>query len=385
MRISDRHRIRIAAVTLLVAMVSTGAGRSGSGDSSWTHAAEGYTWSFPEDHWSHPDYRIEWWYFTGHLQSVDRPDREFGYQFTLFRVGLRAGEARRDSVWEADSMIMGHASVTDKTNGTHRFSELLYRTSPLLAGFSRYPEPEIAWSRGPAGTRDRWFVRWNGDAFDFRMADATRGFSFELQTRPLKPRIFQGPGGLSRKTREQDAGSLYYSFTRLETSGRLTLGEETWSVQGQSWMDKEFSTSHLGPEQAGWDWFSLQLEDGRELMLYAMRHNDGTVDYACGSIIDAAGGVRYLGSEDWTGRTLETWGSPESGITYPAQWRVSVPSESLDLVVTPAVADQENRSRLLERLTYWEGAVDVSGPEGTRVGRGYVELTGYGENTRPPI
>jgi predicted secreted hydrolase len=178
---------------------------------------------------------------------------------------------------------------------------------------------------------------------------------------------------------------MYYSYTRMHTYGTLHMDDESWLVEGVSWMDREFSSDQLTGEQTGWDWFGLRLDDGRDLMLYELRRSDGAVDYGKGTLVSADGQVRYLASADWKLRVTATWKSPESGVVYPAEWSVELPSEKLRLAIRPDVADQENRSRAGIGMTYWEGAVTVYGADGRRTGDGYAELTGYGENNRPPI
>lgn len=350
----------------------------------WKLAGPDHPWSFPQDLWAHRDYRIEWWYLTGHLETGDRPPRSFGYQLTLFRIGLAPEPHALDSTWSSSHLLMGHAAITDKTGGEHRFSDLLYRETPLLAGFPAWPDPRIAWSRAPAGTDGTWSISWNGEAFDLSMKDDARGLAFDLSTRPVKPLVFQGPSGLSRKADEPGAASLYYSFTRLATQGTLRMSDTSAAVSGESWMDHEFSTSHLGADQAGWDWFSLQLDGGREVMLYVMRGKDGAIDHASGTVVGPDGSARYLSARDFSVRAVGHWTSPESGIEYPSGWEIEIPSERSSLAVVPDLASQENRSRSPEGLFYWEGAVSVRRAGGAHAGRGYVELTGYG-GKRPPI
>ncbi|MDA0748812.1 MAG: carotenoid 1,2-hydratase [bacterium] len=348
----------------------------------WKTARADYVWSFPEDHWARAGYKTEWWYFTGHLESES--GRRFGYQFTFFRVGLLPEQPVLNSEWATGNLIMGHAAISDLSAGRHVFSEVLYRVVPLLGGFGVFPDSTIAWSRGPAGTEETWTLRWNGEAFDFSMADRAQEVAFSLHTRPVKPRIFQGPDGYSKKGMGASAASQYYSFTRLETVGTVRVGEDTVRVRGQSWMDKEFGSNQLEEHQVGWDWFSLQLDDGRELMLYLLRDRSGAVDFARGTVVSATGQVRYLERGDFTVRATEFWTSTETGATYPAGWELEIPTEGLRIKVVPELADQENRSQRMKTMFYWEGAVDVLGVEG-RIGGGYVELVGYGEGNRPRI
>ncbi len=348
----------------------------------WRVAVPEYPWSFPQDHWAHDGYRTEWWYLTGHLQAESDRTRRFGYQFTLFRIGVLNEPVELDSDWASTSVIMGHAAVTDLASGEHVFAETFYRETPLLASFSDYPESRIGWSRGPAGTEGLWSLDWNGNGFDVAAVDTRQGMSFRLETNADKPLVFQGPGGFSRKGTDSSAASQYYSFTRLATTGEVELDGERFSVRGESWMDKEFSSSHLGENQVGWDWFSLQLDDGRDVMLYLMRTADGSVDYASGTLIDGQGVAEYLTMGDFVVDVLETWTSPSTDARYPSRWRVRLPSAGLDFELRGLAADQENRSRLPGRVYYWEGAVEVSGGV---TGRGFVELAGYGDGNRPPV
>jgi predicted secreted hydrolase len=355
-------------------------------DREWAAAAPLYPWSFPRDHWAHRDYAVEWWYVTGHLESESDPQRRFGFQFTVFRVGLRPGPLPWRSDWAASHLLMGHGAITDRTGARHVFSELLVRETPWLGGFPAWPDPRIAWSRGPAGTDEGWSLRWNGEAFDLSMRDDAQGIGFELSTRPEKPLVFQGPGGYGRKSDERNgAASLYYSFTRLRTRGTLDFGAGRHAVRGESWMDHEFGTGSLAAPQVGWDWFGLQLDDGREIMLYLLRRADGSPDFAWGTLVGPEADARYLAGAQWSVRTRASWTSPVTRCTYPARWTVKLPGAGIVLEVRADVADQENVARLAGGLHYWEGAVTVLDERGRAVGRGYVELTGYGETGRPPV
>ena len=348
----------------------------------WQRAQPDYAWSFPRDHWANEDYKTEWWYFTGHLQAEN--GRRFGYQFTFFRVGVLPTAPDTDSAWAARDLIMGHAAISDLDGNDHRFSEVIYRAVPLLGGFGAWPDLLIAWSRAPAGTPGEWRLTWNGDAFDFDMRDDAQAMSFSLSTRPDKPLVFQGPNGYSRKTQSGSGASLYYSFTRLRTSGHLSLDGETWQVGGESWMDKEFFSSVLEPHQHGWDWFSLQLDDRREVMLFLLRREDGAADFASGTVVHPDGSTTHLDGSAFTVAGLARWQSPHTEGVYPSRWRVSIPQEQLDLEVIVEMADQENRSRLIDTLHYWEGAVKLLN-DGLPAGKGYVELTGYGTSSRPAL
>ena len=215
------------------------------------------------------------------------------------------------------------------------------------------------------------------------MADQQQGIAFDLHTAPQKPLIFQGPNGYSRKGVGASAVSHYYSFTRLTTTGILKVGGETSRVSGDSWMDKEFGTNQLGEHQVGWDWFSLQLADGREIMLYILRDTAGKVDYGRATLVAADGTTRFLKRESFALRATKKWTSAQTKATYPAGWELRVDGETL--LLTVEMADQENRGALARTLFYWEGAVRVADGKGRQIGKGYVELTGYGTGSRPGI
>lgn len=347
----------------------------------WIRAEAGYEWSFPSDHWGHDGYRTEWWYFTGHLNDSRNGEARFGYQVTFFKVGLAPVATEYDSNWSTDSLVMAHFALSDLERADHRFAESIHRVGPAVAGIGREPDPRLIWVRAPAGGPGVWSLDWNGEGFDMAGADARQAFGLELSTRPAKPRIFQGPGGLSRKGDRPEQASLYYSYTRLETTGTVRVDGEEVPVQGQSWMDKEFGSSLLGDNQVGWDWFSLQLDDGEELMIYVLRNPRGDVDHASGTRILVDGSVEYFDEDAWTIQVNERWRS-ESGGDYPVSWTVKVSDRTLEIRAN--FDDQENRGTLISDLAYWEGAVEIRDSSGAQIGRGFVEMTGYGEGTRSP-
>jgi predicted secreted hydrolase len=369
---------------LLVAIASGALPRAAYAQENWQPAQPDFRWSFPRDHWAHPEYRTEWWYVTVIVADRSDPDRRFGYQFTFFRVGLVPDTLPYESIWGTRSLIMGHASVSELSTGRHVFSEVLFRPNGLLGGFGAPGGSRIAWSRAPYGTDGQWTLAWNGSGFDFAMRDDAQGVAFTLSAEPVKPMVFQGPNGYSRKGKGPTAASLYYSFTRLQTTGTLTIGGDTIPVAGESWMDKEFGSNQLAEHQVGWDWFSLRLDDGRELMLYVLRSEAGA-DYARGTIISATGDATYIDDSAWTLLASRRWHSDRTGAEYPAVWELTVPEIALDVIITPLLDEQENVSALVPDLFYWEGAVEVRTSDGRRIGEGYVELTGYGTRRVPAI
>ena len=354
----------------------------------WQQAAPDYPWEFPNDHWAHVGYRTEWWYFVGFADTADG-SRRFAWQFTLFRTGLTlAAPSAAPSPWETGHAAMGHAAVADLDTGERVFTQTVHREAPGLARFAPFPDPEIARMRGPPGTREPWFLAYRDGAFHFGAADAERGLEFELSAVPASEPWFHGEDGHSPKS-EGGAASFYYSHPRLAVTGSLRLGESVARVAGTAWMDREFGSAWLAPDQVGWDWFGLNLGDGRDLMLYVLRRGDGSLSYTDGTLRDAdAGPSRRIRVAEVD--VLGTWMPPdlvadvEGARPYPAGWRLRLPEADLDLMVRPLLPNQENR-RLPGRpgpdIPYWEGAVRVeaTGPGSTGIppGRGFVELTGY--------
>jgi len=368
---SSPRRGRRAWAALLLLLLATAARAA-----QWEEARPGYAWSFPADHRPHPQYLSEWWYVTGHLADAKDPSRRFSYQFTVFRIGLDPAANKSRSRWASRQLLMGHAAITDLTSGRHYFADLVYRESPLLARFGS--GRNIATMLPPAGSTGTWTLDWNGSGFDFSARDDRQGFAFDLKTSALKPLVLQGPGGFSRKSADGSAASLYYSFTRLSTVGTLSVGGSTQAVRGESWMDKEFGSGRLGPDQTGWDWFSFQFDDGRELMLYVLRRRDGTPSFAHGTAVGPSGRTRFLAASEFKISVRAHWRSPVSGAVYPSLWTIEVPSERRSFEVVPRLADQENRGRRLKSMVYWEGSADLRAVDGgAPIGQGFVELTGY--------
>ena len=339
------------------------------------NATEGYEralrpreFHFPEDHGPHASFRNEWWYWTGNLTTADGHD--FGYQLTLFRSAMAPGEVERESAWGSRQMYMGHLAIADVGAGRFHVAERFSRPVLGLAGAQAEPfrvwlEDWSAEATGPGATPMRLTAR-HGDV------------SLSLVLEEGKPPVLQGERGLSQKGAEPGNASYYYSLTRMPTRGQVTVGGRVYEVTGQSWMDREWGTSALSEGDVGWDWFSLQLSDGSELMYYQLRRSDGTPSpFSAGTLVPAGGEPLRLGREDVRLEVLDTWKSPRSGVAYPARWRLTVPSRNLSLELTPALADQE----LPVTVRYWEGSVRLSGTHAGQPvqGRGYVELTGYGD------
>jgi predicted secreted hydrolase len=320
---------------------------------------------FPRDHGPHPDYRAEWWYYTGNLADAD--GNRFGYQFTIFRRGLEPGAPNRPSEWATRQIYFAHFTVTDVTGETFTYHERFSRAAPDLAGATGEPHFAV------------WLDDWQAQEIEpgkMRLQARAGEVAIDLVLTQAKPAALQGLDGLSAKSNQPGNASYYYSLTNNPTSGTVTTPRGSFAVTGNSWMDREWSTSDLGEGAVGWDWFSLQLDDGREVTFYYIRRADGSAEpVSAGIVINADGSTERLGLADVQIETLAQWTSPTSGATYPAQWRFAVPAHTIDVTVTPLISDQE----LNVSFVYWEGAVRVTGTQG---GYGYVELTGYKESLR---
>lgn len=337
----------------------------GDADPKFARAETPRRFQFPQDYGPHPEFRNEWWYFTGNLLSAD--GRRFGYELSLFRIALSPEAQARSSDWATNQAYMGHFAVTDVNGKAFHYFERFARGAAGLAGARA--QPFAVWL-------EDWRVSAETDKPEtWRITTRVDDVAIDLRVTPAKPIVPQGDRGLSRKSAEPGNASYYYSIPRLATQGTITIGGKATRVRGTSWLDREWSTSALGPDQVGWDWFALQLDDGHELMFYQLRRRDGGADpFSAGVWIDAAGRANRLTAQDVTVEVLDRWSSPRGG-TYPARWRLTVPAARLSLEVRPVLADQE----LDVSVRYWEGAVDASGTRADRklAGVGYVELTGY--------
>ena len=323
---------------------------------------------FPADHGPHPEFRHEWWYFTGNLRAPE--GRRFGYQLTFFRFALSPAPPDRRSRWATTQAYMAHFAVTDAQGNRFHHFERTGRGALGLAGATARPFRV-------------WLDDWSAEGGEsstlpVRLRAAEGGASVDLVLDTARPIVPQGDRGLSRKGAAPGNASHYYSMTRLATRGTVRVDGVSFPVEGNSWLDREWGTSSLEKGQEGWDWFALQLSDGRDLMFYRLRRGDGGSDpFSAGTLVLPDGSYLPLSLDDVRIETLESWRSPDGGARYPSRWRLRLPSEGLELDVIPRTADQELRTT----VRYWEGAVGVHGTSrGEPVeGEGYVELTGYGE------
>lgn len=370
--------VRMAWLSLLLLLTACGpsnvderngltvaAALGGDEVSGYSRAIEARDFVFPHDHGPHPDFRNEWWYVTGNLQADD--GRRFGFQATFFRVAIAPGMPASTSRWATNQVWMAHFALTDVAAGRHHAFERFARGAAGLAGAGA--SPFAVW------LEDWRMASIDGDGFPWRLRLAEQGIALDLTLDPRKPIALQGDRGLSQKSAEPGNASYYYSATRLAAEGSVTSNGATARVDGLAWLDREWSTSALGPDQTGWDWFALQLDDGTDLMYYRMRRHDGSADpHSKGLWVAPDGGSRRLSADDVELEVLDRWRSPHTGKTYPSRWRLKLLPSGREFVVTPLVEEQEMRLT----VHYWEGAVEVTErPRGRSVGRGYVELAGY--------
>ncbi len=345
---------------------------AGSDTVGYARALEPRAFRFPQDHGPHPEFRTEWWYVTANLTAPD--GRAFGAQLTFFRSALVPELPERESAWNTNQLWMAHAAITDVAGERHLYAERFAREAVGLAGARA--APLRVWL-------EDWEIRASPDAtsqlphpFPLELSATDEGWAIHLILDEGKPPVFHGEDGLSQKGPEPGNASYYFSFTRLPTQGSLVLEGETVPVTGLAWIDREWSTSALGPAHTGWDWFSIQLSDGRELMFFELRREDGTRDpLNHGSLVAPDGTREPLNAHQVEIEALGSWESPLDGARYPSGWRLRVPHRGIDLEITPKLRNQEMNLA----FRYWEGTVWVEGlgVEGDVVGDGYVELTGY--------
>ncbi|CAN5583521.1 lipocalin-like domain-containing protein [soil metagenome] len=333
----------------------------------WRTAEPGWQYEFPRDHQPHPEFKTEWWYFTGNLDAANG-DR-FGYQLTFFRQGIRP-PAERDanmSRFVVGDLKFAHFTVTDTSGKRFKFQQKTSRGAFGEAGFN--DGERLAWI-------DSWSLQMDPSGVFYLRADSSDA-AIELRLESVKPPAIHGASGISAKASGEGHASHYYSLTRLATTGTLQIGGAEHRVKGESWFDHEWATNQLAADQVGWDWLSVAFEDGSELMLYQMRLENGTADAASsGTWIAADGTTEHLAGSAYKMVPTKWWKSGGSRANYPIGWRVDVPGLALQIEARAAV---ENQELALMPVAYWEGAIDVNGTrEGKPIkGRGYLELTGY--------
>lgn len=330
-------------------------------------ALPGYHYEFPKDHFNHPDYRTEWWYFTGNLTAMD--GHRFGFELTFFRQGVDRDKQNR-ATWDIQDIYLAHLALSDIDSREFYHTERVNRAGPGIAGVDAAQQK--IWN-------GNWNVSWSGA--DLQLNGVDSAFRISLTLHPEKSPVIQGENGVSQKAEGAGKASHYISFTRLKTSGIIEVNQKTYQLGGLTWMDHEFFTHQLEANQIGWDWLSIQLDDDSEIMLYRIRRKDGTVDpFSFGTYVDAHGKSTPLHASDFLMSAQgETWKSPVTSAIYPIQWRISIPKLGIDLEIRTDLKSQELSGRSKIAPSYWEGAIRLVGHKNSKKldGVGYLEMTGY--------
>jgi predicted secreted hydrolase len=328
------------------------------------------TLSFPKDHGSHPQYRTEWWYFTGHLsghRQTDKLTRKFGFELTFFRVGLKQAPSQiiEESNWRTSNIFLAHFAISDDYNQTFHFSERKSRESFALAG------ADI--SNLKVWIRD-WKAELNKD--DINLIATAPQFSMDLNFKSSKPPILNGKNGYSKKGPGLEEASMYSSLTRLIGNGKIKIEEQEFKIDSaQAWMDHEAFTSKDPKGGKRWNWFAIQLDSNQEIMAYLLLDEAGVpTEFSSGTFVDKEGNYFPLKKEDFNIQEISKWKSPKTGIEYPSGWKLSIKDRGISLQIIPSFKDQEIKSEETTGVTYWEGRCLVSGSE---AGSAYVELVGY--------
>jgi predicted secreted hydrolase len=321
--------------------------------------------SFPRDYGSHPTFRTEWWYVTGWLMTDG--GESLGFQITFFRTKPPI-DAANPSAFAAHQLLVAHCAISDPKRGRLWQDQRIRRAGLGLAEAAE--NDAHVWI-------DDWSLKHEGDAY--QAAIAAENFSLKLTLEDTQPVMLNGRAGLSRKGPAPEAASYYYSLPHMKVGGSISRAGKADRVTGEAWFDHEWSSEYLDAQAGGWDWIGINLDDGSALMAFRIRGLNGDARWAGGSLRSSDGTVRSLDPADVRFQAFREWRSPRTGINYPVQWHVTVGSRQFEL--QPLLDDQENDTRLSTGAIYWEGAVRAY-ENGQTVGRGYLELTGYGERLR---
>jgi len=335
-------------------------------DTGFQRAMAPRRFNFPDDHGPHPAFRNEWWYFTGNL--TDTESNRFGFQLVFFRNALSPKNPERTSAWGSNQTWMAHLALTNVSGKKFYSFERFSRGAKELAGAKAKPFQVWLYDWSITESNGHWHLHAKAD-----------NIGLDLKLKPIRQPLLQGQDGLSQKSNEPGNASYYYSIPRLAAGGEIKLDNKIHQVTGLSWLDREWSTSALGENQAGWDWFSLQLSDGSDLMFYRLRSKDGTADpHSSGTLLQKDGEIIRLNADAVQLQELEWWDSPAGG-SYPIRWKLEIPEQDIELTVSPALKNQE----LDLLIRYWEGAVEVSGKKSGKQlkGHGYLELAGYAKKS----
>ncbi len=332
----------------------------------------------PRDLYAHKDAQTEWWYYTGHLRT--RSGRRFGFELVFFK---RRTDLDRFGVVPlrllGNPIYFAHFAITDESRANFRYEH-------VKSANGLFDKPARASAKRYELKLGDWSVREIDGAHHLR---ATLGDDviFEARLKPSKPAVLNGHAGVGVSFKDHGEASRYFTYTRMAAEGRITWHGETESFDGAAWMDREFGTWRTMESQKGWDWFSIQLSTGAELLVYHIRDREGRPsDFSSGTYVDHTGRSTHLTRADFQLETTDTWRSPRTGADYPSGWRLRVPRCAIDVTVTPVLKEQELDTRGTTMIVYWEGACVVAGThsETATDGRAYVELVGYDRSHEQP-
>jgi predicted secreted hydrolase len=355
--------MRIVIIVGSVMLATAALAAPPSTEPTFLRAFEPRAWSFPRDHGRHDGFKTEWWYFTGNLR--DAAGRRFGFQLTFFRSAFVSNPTTRPSPWAMTDLYFAHAAISDVQSKRFLYADRLARARPNYA---------LASDNSLDVTLKDWHCRQAEDGVHVIATDAD--FSIDLLYKDGRGPILQGPGGLNPKGTHPGQASYYYSMTRLPTTGTLTLNGNRFEIHGRTWMDHEFSSNALAPNQSGWDWLALSLDDGTDYMIYRLRDKSGGTDYLSGTRIDSTGAATFLSAADIRLTPSDSWRSPTSGAAYPQHWTLRI-SDGPPMLIATRVENQELQTPNSTDVTYYEGTVAVIDEHSKPIGEGYLEMTGY--------
>ena len=372
-----RRSARLAVVMVAAACAAASAACLASAPAAPTlpHYAPvvpGLALRFPDDFGSHPDFRTEWWYVTGWLTTAR--GQSLGFQITFFR-SKPAVDENNPSAFAARQLLIAHCAISDPTHAGLWHEQRIRRAGFGLAG---------ATSGDTNVWIDRWALRRRADAADadgsYLVTVDADELSLQLSLAVTQPPLLNGDSGFSRKGPAEASASYYYSVPHLKVAGSVRRGGgSAEQVSGEAWLDHEWSSEYLDAEAVGWDWAGINLDDGGALMIFRIRDARSATRFAGGTLRDAAGRTQIFQPSDIALTPTRRWTSPHTGVVYPVAWRLRAGPTVFEL--EPLMDDQENDARLSAGTIYWEGAIRALESRRT-VGRGYLELTGYGNRLR---
>ena len=348
----------------LMAASAAGLASASAPFKAWSLPAR--TLRFPRDHGAHPELRTEWWYITGHANSRGSDSREFGFQLTFFRTRVDATQAMK-SKFSAQQLVFAHAAVTD-VHGQKLWHDQRIARAGFGVAFASTEETHLK-------LEDWTLQRSPGDVSRYSASLPANDFALQLQMNETQPLLLQGQNGLSRKGPEPRQASYYYSHPQLNTRGSITLQGRTFEVTGKAWLDHEWSEELLHPDAKGWDWIGMNLDDGSALTAFQLRTASGSAVWDGGSFRSTQGKLTVFQRGEVIFKPLRYWTSPLTQARYPVEWQVQTPRGTYS--VRAVLDNQELDSRSSTGAVYWEGLSGLLDSQGQRVGRGYLEMTGY--------